>query len=93
MRPGTCHFVVTLEHCLAIGGHFYNKDNFLATMHSLIYEHYFGKWITNTVYPFSPIVLFKTFSEYSKIFEDENGNLVASESTSISQSNTQLSFC
>ena len=93
MRPGTHHFVITIEHCLALGGHFYNKDNFFTSLRTLVYEHYFGKWVTNTVHPSSPIMLFKTLSGYRKIFEDENGDLVASESTSISQSNTQLSFC
>ena len=86
MRPGTHHFVVTLEHCLAIGGHFYNKNNFLATMHSLIYEHYFGKWITNTAHPTSPIILFKTLSGYRRILEDESHELVSSKPICLLQS-------
>ena len=79
MRPGTCHFVITLEHCLALGGHFYNRDNYVTTLHSLIDEHYFGKWITNTAHPTSLIILFKTLCRYKTILEDKNHDLLASK--------------
>ena len=79
MRPGTWHFVITLEHCLALGGHFYNKENFVASLQSLIYEHYFGKWITNTAHPTSPVIFFKTLCGYKRILEDKNQDLLAGE--------------
>ena len=79
MRPGTRHFVITLEHCLTVGGHFYNRENFLTTMHSLVYEHYFGKWVTNTAHPTSPIILFKTLCGYKGILEDLSNELISSE--------------
>lgn len=72
MRPGTRHFVVTVEDCLAVGGHFYNRENFSATMIAIVYEHYYGNSITNTAHPSSPIILFKLLADYADILADDN---------------------
>ncbi len=69
MRPGTPHFVVTVEDCMAIGGHFYSKENFLATLQAIALEHCMGVSITNTEHPTAPLILFKLMNEYSEILK------------------------
>lgn len=69
MRPGTPHFVVTVEDCLALGGHFYNKETFSSTLSSIALEHYMGLALTNTDHPTAPLVLFKLLSLYQTILK------------------------
>ena len=64
MRPGTVHLVVTSEHCLAAGGHFYSSVAFKRTLEALVFERYFGKYITNAEHPSSPLLIFKMLNHY-----------------------------
>lgn len=64
MRPGTPHFVVTTESCLAVGGHFYCPSTMRATALAMINEHFFGPWITNSEHQKAPIILLKTLQNY-----------------------------
>ncbi len=50
MHPGTTHFVVSVEDCLAVGGHFYSAPTLDKTMCSLVQEHFLGHLITNTMH-------------------------------------------
>lgn len=71
MRPGQPHFVVTLNDCLAVGGHFYSSTNYSGTLRSLVTEHYVGRLVTNTEHTTSPIVLFKLLDGHSLSWDDE----------------------
>ena len=62
MRPGTLHAVLTSEHCLATGGHFYSRCTMADTLRSQIIEHYYGCFITNTEHDTASINLFKVAS-------------------------------
>lgn len=73
MQPGTPHFVVTVEDCLALGGHFYNKETFSSTVHSIVLEHYMGLALTNTDHPTVPLTLFKLLSEYKALMKPSQG--------------------
>ena len=70
MRPGTVHLVVTSEHCLAAGGHFYSSVAFKRTLEALIFERYFGKYITNAEHPSSPLLIFKMLNHYVEVCTD-----------------------
>ena len=71
MRPNTVHAVITTKDCLAIGGHFYNRNTFDRTLDAAVIEHFFGNTITNTQHPNSFIILFKQFYAYVKIFQTQ----------------------
>ena len=70
MRPGTVHVVITTEHCLAVGGHFYCQSTLQRTLQAMVYEHYFRKYITNADHPTSPILLFKMLNGYVEMCTD-----------------------
>lgn len=61
MAPGTPHFFITLEDCLAVGGHFYSCAGPLLfrTMMSLVSERFLGLSWTDRECPTSLIILFK----------------------------------
>ncbi|TDL14726.1 hypothetical protein BD410DRAFT_845782 [Rickenella mellea] len=67
MRPGTPHFVVTVEDALAVGGHFYNRQTFSETLRALVLEHKYGANLTNTEHLTSPIILIKLLHEYCSV--------------------------
>ncbi len=69
MRPGTPHFVMMVEDCVAVGGHFYSKENFFATLQAIALEHCMGISITNTEHPTVPLILFKLLTEYSELLQ------------------------
>ena len=52
-------------------------DTMLDTLRAVILEHHFGRTITNTEHPHSPVVLFKLVSHYFEEFvilrADERG--------------------
>lgn len=50
MQPGTIHFVISTENCLAIGGHFYSPVTLDRTLMSMVFERYVGPSITNTTH-------------------------------------------
>lgn len=60
MRPGTPHFVVTTEDCLAVGGHFYCRSTYSATLDALACIHFLGNVLTNTSHDTAPVILFKS---------------------------------
>lgn len=66
MHPGTPHFVVSVEDCLAVGGHFYSAPLFDKTMKALVIEHFIGHVVTNTGHSQCGIVLLKMMS-YTKL--------------------------
>ncbi|TDL13507.1 hypothetical protein BD410DRAFT_846876 [Rickenella mellea] len=69
MRPGTPHFVITVEDALAVGGHFYNRQTFSETLRALAFEHQFGANLTNTEHLTSPIILFKLLHSYCAVMD------------------------
>lgn len=69
LQSGARHMVLTSEDAFAIGGHFYNHGTFYNTMQSLVYEHYFGPWITNSGHLTSGVILFRLAASYRRILE------------------------
>lgn len=67
MRPGTCHMVLTVEDSFLSGGHFYSRVTFSRTLTALVYEHYFGPWITNAGHLTSGSVLFRLVASYRRM--------------------------
>lgn len=65
MRPGTPHYVVTLEDSLCVGGHFFTSTTFTKTLFACIHEHFVGTSITNTEHCEVHIVLFKIFQKWA----------------------------
>lgn len=65
MRPGQPHFVVSLNDCLAVGGHFYTSTNYESTLRGLITERFAGRMVTNTEHTTCPIVLFKLMDAHA----------------------------
>ena len=66
MAPGTPHFFITLEDCLAVGAYFYNTNTsfLIRTMESLVSERFFGPSLTEEEYPTSLIILFKVADDF-----------------------------
>lgn len=50
MQPGTVHFVISTEDCLAIGGHFYSPGTLDRTLMCMVFERYTAPNITNTAH-------------------------------------------
>ena len=50
MQPGTAHFVISTEDCLAVGGHFYSPGTLDRTMMCMVFERYVAQNITNTAH-------------------------------------------
>ena len=68
MHPGTVHAVMTSEHCLATGGHFYSNCVMFETLRSLVIEHYYGHLTTNTEHDTAIFYLFKIVSSLVDLF-------------------------
>ncbi|KAL5522322.1 hypothetical protein ACEPAF_2179 [Sanghuangporus sanghuang] len=62
MKPATNHFVMSIEHSLAFGGHFYLFHHMRATMKGIIRDHYIGKSNSNTELLCAPLLLMKAIS-------------------------------
>lgn len=60
MRPGVTHAVLTVEHSLTVGGHFFSSLAYWATLRAVTIEHFFGKYVTNTEHPECGIALFRS---------------------------------
>lgn len=69
LRPGTPHFVITLEDSMAVGGHFYSMPSMKSTLRAMMLEHYFGGTVTNSAHPQSPIALVKLLDFFVDIFD------------------------
>lgn len=67
MRPGTRHMVLTVDDSFALGGHFYSKSTLTATLRSIVYEHYFGPYITNSGHLTSASILFRLVASYRRV--------------------------
>lgn len=59
MRPNTPHFVVTLEHAICQGGHFYAFSTIRETCFALYGCFFYGATITNTNHDPSRVMLRK----------------------------------
>jgi hypothetical protein len=66
MRPGTVHAVVTIEDCLAMGGHFYSAANYIDTLKAIIVEKHIGNKLANTQHVRSSLALFKSLQWWSE---------------------------
>jgi hypothetical protein len=75
MRPGTRHYVVTTENCLAIGGHFYNRDNFSRTAIGIIHQHFLGVSLNNTEHSRATVILFRLVHQYYQCYHMENKDI------------------
>ncbi|KLO05144.1 hypothetical protein SCHPADRAFT_947151 [Schizopora paradoxa] len=64
MHPGVPHFVISLNDCLAVGGHFFSSALFSKSLRAIVVEHYFGKDITNTEHLSSGLAFFKATAGY-----------------------------
>jgi hypothetical protein len=71
MQPGARHYVVTLDDCLAVGGHFYNRDNFDRTAVNIVYQHFLGVSISNTEHSDAVFVLMKLVHQYHKLYQQK----------------------
>jgi hypothetical protein len=67
MRPGTRHHVVTVEDCLAIGGHFYNRDTFDRTAIGILQQHFLGVVLNNTEHSNATLILMKLVHHYNHL--------------------------
>jgi hypothetical protein len=72
MRPGTRHYVITVEHCLALGGHFYNRNNFSRSATSIIYQHFLGVTINNTEHSHATFILLKLVHFYNGLYQQQD---------------------
>lgn len=52
-----------------MGGHFYNKETFSASLQAITLEHCMGIAVTNTEHPTAPLVLFKLLDAYSRLLK------------------------
>ena len=64
MRPGTVHGVLTTDHCIVSGGHFYNSTTFVESAKSIINDHYYGDVTTNTEHDRAIFYFFKIVCAY-----------------------------
>ena len=71
MRPNTRHKVLTLQHSVAFGAHFYSRIHFSRTLTAMTNEHYFGTFITNAAHLSTASILFKLMKKYAT--ETKNG--------------------
>lgn len=69
MRPGTPHFVVSGEDCLAVGGHYYCSYLLRRTIHAMVIEQLIGHLVTNTGHSSCGIVFLKMLSYVKLLFE------------------------
>ena len=71
MCPGTVHAVLTTDHCIVSGGHFYNSTLFMESARSLIKDHYYGDVTTNTEHDRAIFYFFKIVCAYVEAFDME----------------------
>ena len=71
MCPGTVHAVLTTDHCIVSGGHFYNSTLFIESARSLIKDHYYGNVTTNTEHNHVIFYFFKIVCTYVEAFDME----------------------
>ena len=64
MRPGTVHGVLTTDHCIVSGGHFYNSTTFVESAKSIVKDHYYGDVTTNTEHDRAIFYFFKIVCVY-----------------------------
>jgi hypothetical protein len=59
MKPNTPHAVFTLEHSIALGGHFYSFANLQDTISGIIHCFAVDSVITNAEHPETHVLLFR----------------------------------
>jgi hypothetical protein len=59
MKPNTPHAVFTIEHSIALGGHFYSFANLQDTISGIIHCFAVDNLITNTEHPETSVLLFR----------------------------------
>ena len=77
MRPNTIHYVISTQDTIALGGHFYNKEDYTNTLFAMVAEHFVGNLVTNTTHQNAPVILLREFSRYVDICarKEERKNL------------------
>jgi len=79
MQPGTPHFVISTEDCLAVGGHFYSAPTLDKTMMAMVFEHYVGHLTTNTAHSKCGIVFIRMLSYVHYAYRNFNVDTIGSE--------------
>lgn len=67
MHGNTPHIVISIEDCLAVGGHFYSSKSFASTLCGLVVIHYFGRMTTNDDHSDCRSILFRLLFSYLRI--------------------------
>ena len=57
MRPGSPHFVITIEHLICYGGHFYVMSCMTDTLFAMTHAFMADSYITNTYHAKSRLLL------------------------------------
>ncbi len=84
MKPNTPHSVFTIEHSIAIGGHFYSFANIQQTVFGLVHAFVMDTLVTNTEHPKTRVLLFRMLQYVYKFYvegadtKSENGTFVRS---------------
>ncbi|KLO06454.1 hypothetical protein SCHPADRAFT_895409 [Schizopora paradoxa] len=73
MQPGTVHFVISTEDCIAVGGHFYSPATLDKTMMSLVTERYVAPQTTNTAHSRCGVLFLRMLSYLVYVFKN-NGD-------------------
>lgn len=71
MQPGTPHFVISLDNCLAVGGHFLCPSTMDRTLSALTIEHFVGTLVTNTNHASCGIVFIRMLSYVCDVMRRE----------------------
>lgn len=59
MKPNTPHAVFTMEHSIALGGHFLSFANLQETLFGIIHGFCIDNLVTNTEHPKTRVLLFR----------------------------------
>jgi len=68
MKPNTPHAVFTIEHSIALGGHFYTFANLQDTIAIIFHCFALDNIITNTEHPETRILLFRMMEYVHKFY-------------------------
>jgi hypothetical protein len=73
MRPGTPHYVVTLQNSITLGHHFYATSTIRDTCWSLVHRSIMDNAITNTTHPDTEQLLRRMLSMYVRNYTAPDG--------------------
>lgn len=68
MKPNTPHAVFTVEHSIAVGGHFYSFANIQQTIFGLVHAFVMDTLVTNTEHPKTRVLLFRMLQYVYKFY-------------------------